>query len=158
MDVTDDPFIALWFATNAFKRNPDGTAIFTPTETGERVVYVFKEPKSDLLDLQVIASAKQFGFEGEQDVPYYGLRGVVQKGLLLLGATRHNPDLREQVSAVIHLVAGGWSHDILKAQKYTYPEMIPPRDVDPFYAALLKERANRNSKFQRVVQHIIEYV
>jgi hypothetical protein len=157
LDITDDPLVALWFATNVFHRNPDQTASFLPMDDGKRVVYVFREPVTEVLNLQAVASAADYGFEGREAIPYFGLRGIAQKGLLLFGATQQNPDLRSHVSAVIRLTPGAWSQETLGSRGYTYRRMIPPSTVDRFYAALLKERTATKSEFETVVRHIIEY-
>lgn len=158
LDVTDDPLVALWFATNAFQRNPDKTARFEPTDGKDRVIYVFENPPMTIVNLQRIASAKEIGFDGVPEIPFFGLRGVAQKGLLLLGATQEKPDLREHVSAVIHLTPGTWSESVLTSQGYEYKKLIPPPDVDRFYAALLKEQKVAGSEYEKVVRQIIQYV
>ena len=157
LDITNDPLVALWFATNAFQRKPDQKATFVPADGEKRVVYVFRDPKTEVINLQTIASAADFGFEGHEEIPHFGLRGIRQKGLLLLGATEHSPDLREHVSAVICLLPGEWSNS-LASHGYDYRRIIPPPEIDRFYAALLTERASKKSEFAKVVQHIIEYV
>ena len=158
LDVTYDPLVALWFATNAFVRNPDDTAQFEPIDSTSRVVYVFENPSMTTLNLQQIASAAETGFEGVPDVPYFGLRGIAQKGLLLLGATYKKPDLRDHVSAVIHLKPGNWGESTLKSRGYEYKKLIPGLDIDKFYAALLREQKTTKSEYEKVVQHIIRYV
>ncbi len=158
LDITDDPLVALWFATNSFRRNPDGTAVFVSADGANRVVYVFQNPQQTVISLQTVGSGADFGFEGMPEIPYFGLRGIAQKGLLLFGATAANPDLRYEVSAIIRLGPGPWSNDALTSRGYDYRHMIPLGNADPFYAALLKERAMAKSRFHEVVQHIIEYV
>jgi hypothetical protein len=158
LDVTDDPLVALWFATNAFVSNPDKTAQFSPTDGTNRVVYVFKNPPMTIVNLQLIASAAEIGFEGVPEIPYFGLRGIRQKGLLLLGATREKPDLREYVSAMIHLKPGNWSEGVLKSRGYEYKRLIPPPAEDRFYEALLREQKAVKSQYEKVVRHIIQYV
>jgi hypothetical protein len=111
-----------------------------------------------IVNLQRIASAKEIGFDGVPEIPFFGLRGVAQKGLLLLGATREKPDLREHVSAVIRLIPGNWCEGALTSQGYEYKKLIPPPDVDRFYAALLKEQRVTGSEYEKVVQQIIQYV
>lgn len=158
LDVTDDALVALWFATNAFRRNPDNTAKFEPTDGMNRIVYVFTNPPMTIVNLQRIASATEIGFEGIPEIPFFGLRGVAQKGLLLLGATPEKPDLREHVSAVVQLTPGTWSESVLTSQGYEYKKLIPPPDVDRFYAALLKEQSVAGSEYGKVVRQIIQYV
>jgi hypothetical protein len=158
LDITDDPLVALWFATNAFRRNPDQTATFVPTDGQKRIVYVFRDPKTEVINLQLIASAADFGFKGVEEIPYFGLRGIAQKGLLLLGATKDRPDLREHVSAVICLMPGEWCTGTLASRRYDYRTIIPPPDIDRFYAALLRERATTKSEFKKIAQQVIVYV
>lgn len=111
-----------------------------------------------IINLQRIASATEIGFEDVPEIPYFGLRGIAQKGLLLLGATAKTPDLREHVSAVIHLAPGKWSEEALTSQGYEYKKLIPPPDIDRFYAALLQEQSATKSEYVKVVRQIIQYV
>ena len=159
LDMTSDPLVALWFATNAFQRQPDGTAVFVPSGGGTRIVYIFQDLNAaDVVNLQATASFAQIGYPEFADIPYYGQRGVAQKGLLFLGATKEEPDLKKYVTASIHLEPGDWATASLTAQGYQYRRLIPPPDVDGFYRELLKERQKAGSQFKALVDHIIEYV
>ena len=123
------------------------------------MVYVFQRyDNSQVIDLQVSTRFDEIGFRGVDDVPYFGLRGIAQKGLLLQGATALEPDLRRHVTAQIHLAPGPWIQDALPGLGYDYTRMIPPPSVDRFYRTLLQERATATSEFQTVARQIIEYV
>jgi hypothetical protein len=125
----------------------------------KRIVYVFQNLKTtDVVNLQEIASFAEIGYPELGEIPYFGLRGIAQKGLLLFGTTREDPDMRKHVTGFIHLNPGDWPNAMLTAQGYEYHKIIPPPDIDRFYAALLKERAATASEFHRVTEHIIEYV
>ena len=161
LDITDDPLSALWFASNSFELRADHTACFTPSVAAAGVVYVIQNPATaDVVNLQLTTLDDDVGYP-ELDklvgpIPYYGLRGVAQKGLLLFGATTAAPDLRPAVAATIHLTPGNWSDEVA-ALGFTYPRMIPPPKEDRFYACLLAERANATSPFTPVVRHVIPY-
>jgi hypothetical protein len=161
LDITAEPWIALWFATNAFAEREDGTHYYVPQSDGSRVVYVFPEPgPQDLVDLGVRVDFAELGFpELERDggVPYFGLRGIEQRGLLLLGATSTDSDLRPRIMATIELAPGDWSADTLTKSGYTYPSLIVPPERDRFYASLLRERALPASDFRELVEHVVHY-
>jgi hypothetical protein len=158
LDITDDPFIALWFAANIFKRNLDETATYVPAKHGNGVVYVFANTEIDLISLQAFALARDFEFSEGIKIPYYGLRGIRQKGLLMFGATERSPDLRKHVSAVIRIVGDDWTQGALVSRGCNYPSLIPPPSIDPFYQALLNHRDNADSEYASVAKHIIRYV
>jgi hypothetical protein len=161
LDVTSEPWIALWFATNAFAHRADGTVYFAPEPDGSRVVYVFGAPDpEELVDLGVSVDFASFGYpELDRDggVPYFGLRGISQRGLLLLGATAERPDLRPRTIATIELAPGDWSSDTLTKTGYTYASLIPPPERDRFYSALLHERGSAGSRFRPLVDAVLHY-
>jgi len=159
LDITTDRFVALWFATNAFTAQADGTAVYVPASGSKRVVYAFQDlPPKDIVDLQSVTSFADVGYPEFKDIPNYGQRGINQRGLLLFGATSHFPDLRKLVVASIHVLPGDWPDDFLKNGNYTYGDLIPLPDTDLFYRALMQEKKNPKSKYKNMVKYIVEYI
>ena len=159
LDITTDRFIALWFATNAFTPQADGTVVYVPASGPKRIVYAFQDlPPKDIVDLQSVTSFAEVGYPEFKHIPNYGQRGINQRGLLLFGATSQFPDLRKLVVACIHILPGDWPDDFLKNGNYTFRHLIPLPDTDLFYRALLQEKKNAQSKYKDMVKYIVEYV
>jgi hypothetical protein len=93
-----------------------------------------------------------------ESIPYYGLRGVLQKGGLLFAATKSEPDLRKYVGAEIRVARGIWKSITEDLHWCNYAGLFPSPDKDQFYKALLEEQRNPSSAFHEITRSVPAYV
>jgi hypothetical protein len=130
LDVSYNAAVALWFAAHSFRKLTDGTATYVPGGEGQPVVYVFSSSGVEIEDLRKVAS-HPYDVSGES-IPYYGLRGVLQKGGLLFAATKSEPDLRKYVGAEIRVARGIWKSITEDLHWCNYAGLFPSPDKDQF--------------------------
>ena len=154
LDVSYDPVIALWFAMHRFVRLDDGRATYQLADA-EGVVYIFPSGGSDLADLRKVHSHEWD--ETNARIPYFGLRGVVQEGALLFGATAAKPDLSDRVIHRIRFTQNVWDAEAVKPRVCDYRTVFPLPQSDPFYRALLTEIAKPNSIYAELKDFVPIY-
>jgi len=137
IDVTHDPGVALWFATNALKRREDGQYTYRelsarnwPSSTADWPVIYAILPVVHSLDgaIRDIDLLKPLGI--------HALRPARQKGAFFMGATGlHRNRLAEALVCVLRLAPGAWESG------YGYRQLFPPVEEDEMYAWMIDLRA-----------------
>jgi hypothetical protein len=155
LDVSYEPVIALWFATHQFMRDCNGSAKYIPIKPDfAPVVYAFS-PGARVEDLRKINS-HPYDPSNEQ-IPYYGLRGVAQCGGLLFGATTDQPDMRQYVSHIIHTSPSIWDTRAPGSHTLNEEDLFPRKGIDSFYSLLLKRCEDTTSKYSELTKYVPVY-
>jgi len=149
LDVTFDPYIAAWFAAHHFTRSGDD-AFYLPHDD-DGVVFVLKPPDSHVGDLR-----------RAKIVPLGGLRALRQRGGMLLGATREDPDLARYVVKLLvvpsrFLNPPLWHlRDSFRAHRFNQRYLFPDGKRDLFFGELmrLKSRGWDNELTRWVVSYV----
>lgn len=153
LDVSYDPIVALWFATHQLVTGDDGSRNYETIRNGTPVVYIFPLAGAEVVDLQKVHCHE---YDPTQErIPYFGLRGVQQKGGLYYGATRESPDLRPHVAYQFSFSEGIWDVNALGSRCYTAEMLFPPPDQDLFYRELLKKVSNPKERYYPLRDYVI---
>lgn len=145
LDVSYDPFVALWFATHKFKQEKNSDIAWYERTEIPGVVYVMKT-QNRVIDLR----------EGEV-IPIAGLRGKRQEGGLLTGATQASPDLSPNVVMSIQIYPETFESTQENLIKLTTPYLFPCPVEDVFYGELLNAKKSDIEEIRHVAQAILKY-
>ncbi len=154
LDVSADPIVALWFATHKLIRETDGRVSYKHSEHSDSVVYVFSPDDATIKSVAAISIHPDESTE--RTIPHFGLRGVIQQGGLVFGATGDPPDMRRYVSHQLHLDPSIWS-ETKYGNRYCAARLFPPPDIDPFYKALLKLCSDKHSDYYALQRYVTIY-
>ena len=95
--------------------------------------------------------------ELNERIPYFGLRGVEQKGALYYGGTKNEPDLGPYVKSRILLNNNLWDAAAPGLSAYDCSTIFPSRERDMFYCALLQQVSDPKSPYYPLKQFIPVY-
>jgi hypothetical protein len=147
LDVSYDPRVAFWFATNRFRSDPSGIARYYPSkEIG--VVYLIDTANATIVDLR----------QGDETLPTAGLRARRQAGALLLGATSAQPDLMPYVVETLDVSASVLATAPAGVQALSQAFLFPPSNEDSFFNALLDARFSTDVVQRDLAKHFVVYV
>ena len=146
LDVSYEPIVALWFATHRFYwlDSAQRIATYEWQSDGAGVVYVLESPQR-LHDIR-------YGTE----FPFYGLRAIRQQGGLV-DAPPDNPDLFEQVTAIMSVAPECWDRTDERLRGYSYRSLVPDRSEDSFYDALLLHKEKAAMDASDLARFVIDY-
>jgi hypothetical protein len=150
LDVSFDPYVALWFATHQLIVDRKSRTGFYEKSGHEGVVYVLKPAEHEIADLR-----------RQHIVPLGGLRGHRQEGALLLGASRTEPDLSRCIVKKLIVTAKLLKPRIwrlrqrLRARRLNQSFLFPTGSKDSFYGMLLHDK---RGKYAELAKWVIEYV
>lgn len=145
LDVTFDPGTAIYFATNKFRKTPEGKAFYEEIETGEHqgVLYSFVFTNPGVTSTRDLI--REVGIFGH--IP--PTRPIRQQCALLgFDAYSFNAALTD-VDAVFYL-----KPDFDTKGLPRFRELFPGPDEDPFYAALLDIRQKDPSALEGFVEYV----
>jgi hypothetical protein len=154
LDVTYDPLIALWFACHRFVRPvlskgtaPSSAATYE-MNPDEGVVYLLK-PIGREYEVEDLTRGG--------NLPIAGLRGVRQRGGLLLGATKQKPDLSHLAVHKVYVAPGTFNPYVVPFSGYNQKLLFPPPLEDHFYRELLAARHSSDVSTQQLANFIVIY-
>lgn len=122
-------------------------------ESFKPVVYVFNQFTVKSVDLRQTSPSPD---SWENDIPHFGLRGVVQEGGLVFGDIS-SQDMRKYISHTIELSPLIWNEEILGSHSLNQASLFPSRKNDNFYKVLLEQCQNKDSEYHVFNQYIPVY-
>lgn len=144
LDVTRDPFVALFFATHTFLPAASRSGRYR-NESSAGVVYLIRPVPGTMV----------YSLEDGTFFPSAGLRGQRQRAALLFAA-ENATDLRPSIDLTIHVSADVWEPRRNRLSYYNQNLLFPPQQEDPFYARLLAARAN--TRYAGILRWVVEYL
>jgi hypothetical protein len=149
LDVTFDPYVALWFATHRFVRCGHQRGYYANSDR-DGIVYVLSPPLHVVGDLRRTHVA-----------PLGGLRAVRQEGGLLLGATETESDLSRFVVKKLIVPPNTLKPPVShrrqrrRFRRFRQDYLFPSGSEDELYGTLLRDRTG---PYEALTRWIVEYV